>query len=52
MAVCILEIDPDLGHGIPPERMEAARRACQAETVEVRQGEWDPEASTAAPVRE
>jgi CRP/FNR family cyclic AMP-dependent transcriptional regulator len=48
MAVCILDLDPDLGDGIPPEQMEAARQACRAETIEVRQGEWDPESTTAA----
>jgi CRP/FNR family cyclic AMP-dependent transcriptional regulator len=46
--VCLLDGDPDLGDGVPPERLEAARHACQAKILEVRQGEWDPEASTAA----
>lgn len=45
--VCVLDIDPDLGDGISADRLEAARRASQAETFEVRQGEWDPEASAA-----
>jgi CRP/FNR family transcriptional regulator, cyclic AMP receptor protein len=48
MAVCVLELDPDLADGIAAERMQAARQACRAETIEVRQGEWDPETSTAA----
>lgn len=46
--VYVLDLDPDLGDGIPAERLEPARRACQAETFEVRQGEWDPEADGAA----
>jgi CRP/FNR family transcriptional regulator, cyclic AMP receptor protein len=47
LPVCVLELDPDLGEGIPPEQRERARRACRAETLEVRQGEWDPEAAGA-----
>jgi len=47
MRACVLQLDPDLADGLPPERLEAARRACHAETVEVRQGEWDPEAGDA-----
>jgi CRP-like cAMP-binding protein len=45
--VCVLDSDPDLGDGIPAERLEQARRACRAETLEVRQGDWDPEATAA-----
>jgi CRP-like cAMP-binding protein len=48
MPVCILQLDPDLGDGIPAERLELARRACRAETLEVPQGEWDPEANPGA----
>jgi CRP/FNR family transcriptional regulator, cyclic AMP receptor protein len=48
MRVAVLQLDPDLGHGIPPERLEAAQRASHAETLEVRQGEWDPDADAAA----
>jgi CRP/FNR family transcriptional regulator, cyclic AMP receptor protein len=44
MPVCVLQLDPDLGDGIPAAKLEAARRACHAETLEVRRGEWDPEA--------
>jgi CRP-like cAMP-binding protein len=40
---CVLKLDPDLADGIPAEQLERARLACQAETVEVRQGAWDPE---------
>lgn len=43
--VCVLKLDPDLGDGIPAEQLETARRASQAETFEVRQGEWEPEVS-------
>jgi len=44
MPVCVLQLDPDLGAGIPAAKLEAAWRACRAETLEVRRGEWDPEA--------
>jgi len=47
MQVCVLQLDPDLGDGIPSERLELARRACRAETLEARQGAWDPEANWA-----
>jgi CRP/FNR family transcriptional regulator, cyclic AMP receptor protein len=46
--VCVLELDPDLADGIAPEKLESARRACRAETVEVRQGVWDPAACARA----
>jgi CRP/FNR family transcriptional regulator, cyclic AMP receptor protein len=45
--VCVLDGDPDLADGLSPQRLEAARRTCHAETFEVRRGEWDPEADDA-----
>jgi CRP/FNR family cyclic AMP-dependent transcriptional regulator len=45
--VCVLDSDPDLGDGIPAEQLEQARRASRAETLEVQQGAWEPEAMTA-----
>jgi CRP/FNR family transcriptional regulator, cyclic AMP receptor protein len=47
MQVRVLQQDPDLGDGIPAERLDLAQRASHAETLEVRQGEWDPEADAA-----
>jgi CRP/FNR family cyclic AMP-dependent transcriptional regulator len=44
--VCILDLDPDLGAGIAAGKLESARRACRAETIEVRRGEWDAGASS------
>ena len=44
-SVCVLELDPDLGDGIPRSQLDAARHACRAETFEVRRGEWEPEVS-------
>jgi CRP/FNR family transcriptional regulator, cyclic AMP receptor protein len=46
--VPVLDVDPDLGDGIAAEQLEQARRVCHAEDLEVRQGEWDPAASTVA----
>jgi CRP/FNR family cyclic AMP-dependent transcriptional regulator len=46
--VSVLDVDPDLGDGIAAEQLEQARLACRAEALEVRQGEWDPLASTVA----
>jgi CRP/FNR family transcriptional regulator, cyclic AMP receptor protein len=43
--VCVLDLDPDLGDGIAADQLQQARRACQAETFELRQGQWDPEAN-------
>jgi CRP/FNR family cyclic AMP-dependent transcriptional regulator len=39
----ILEEDPDLGCRVQPEdRLEAARRACLAESITVTRGAWRP----------
>jgi CRP/FNR family transcriptional regulator, cyclic AMP receptor protein len=42
----VLDLDPDLGAGIAAGKMEPARRACCAKTIEVRRGEWDAEANS------
>jgi CRP/FNR family transcriptional regulator, cyclic AMP receptor protein len=47
MQVRVLQLDPDLGSGIPAERLQQADRACRAGTLEVRTGTWDPEAGSA-----
>ncbi|MGN6256499.1 MAG: Crp/Fnr family transcriptional regulator [Solirubrobacterales bacterium] len=48
--VSVLKLDPDLGEGISEARLALAQRACSAEVLKLRRGEWDPE--TTAPLDE
>jgi CRP-like cAMP-binding protein len=41
-AVCLLDLDPDLGTGIELDDRQAARRATGAHVIEVARGEWEP----------
>jgi CRP/FNR family transcriptional regulator, cyclic AMP receptor protein len=41
--VSVLKLDPDLGEGIPADRLMLAQRACCAEVLQLRRGEWEPE---------
>ncbi len=38
----VLELDPDLGEHLDPERLASARRELRAEAVDVPVGVWDP----------
>jgi CRP/FNR family transcriptional regulator, cyclic AMP receptor protein len=49
--VSVLKLDPDLGEGIPAAKLPLAQRACCAEVLQLRRGEWDPEAA-APPVED
>ena len=40
-AVSVLQLDPDLGWGIPPERKQMAERACTARLLDIPRGRWD-----------
>jgi CRP-like cAMP-binding protein len=41
--VSVIRSDPDLGVGIPPERIPVAERHCRARVVEIPPGEWSGE---------
>lgn len=45
-AIPLLSQDPDLGAGIPAEKLRLAQRACSVRAFEVRRGDWDWEGST------
>lgn len=39
--ISLLSQDPDLGAGIPAEKLPLAQRACSARTLEARRGDWN-----------
>lgn len=44
-AISLLSQDPDLGAGIPAEKLPLAQRACSVRTLEARRGDWNWEES-------
>ena len=40
--VRVLDVDPELGHQLPPDEVAVARRYLVAEVHDVEPGEWDP----------
>jgi CRP/FNR family transcriptional regulator, cyclic AMP receptor protein len=42
-SVALLDVDPDLGAGMTPERFAMARREIRAVPLTLRRGEWSPE---------
>lgn len=44
--VRVLDVDPDLGSSLPPDRFEQARQALVARTEVVARGAWDPDPET------